>query len=188
MHGQNDKNTYTWMQTSSNAEIDYAAAEWVVLPIEDIANALANTCRFNGHCRTFYSVAEHSVLMSQLVPQDMALAGLLHDASEAYVSDIPTPLKRFLGDTVKELELKAMQAIARGYNLSVAELEHPTIKDLDKKILGEEGRALMPAHRFWDQFTDRLGLEFNGWTPAEAKKHFLQRFLALTAQPQAKAS
>lgn len=177
---RNDKATYTWHQTSSNAEIEYSAAEWPVLPIEDIANALANTCRYNGHCSKYYSVAEHSVIMSQLVPQELALAALLHDASEAYVGDVSTGLKRFLGISLKALEAKAHEAVAKGFGVSIAELEHPVIKDFDKKVLGDEARALMPPHPFWDQFPDRLGIAIEGWQPAEARYKFLQRYAELT--------
>jgi hypothetical protein len=175
-HGVNDKGTYTWLQTSSNHEVDFAADEWPVLPIEDIANALANTCRFNGHSNTFYSVAEHSVKMSEIVPHELALAALLHDGTEAYVGDVPTPLKRFLGLNIKDLEHKAALAISRGYNVALKDLEHPTIKEFDKKILGDEARALMPPHQFWEQFPDRLGVLVEGWPPDVARQKFLDRF------------
>src|SRR5262249_40410739 len=65
-----------------------------MLRIEDIAQGLAHECRFNGHVREFYSVAEHCVRVSWLVPQAFALEGLLHDASEAYLKDVPSPLKK----------------------------------------------------------------------------------------------
>jgi len=69
-------------------------AEMVCLP--DIAHALAHQCRFNGHTKRFYSVAEHSVLVSHYVPLHRAAEGLFHDAAEAYYSDVPRPLKRAL--------------------------------------------------------------------------------------------
>lgn len=171
--------SYTWMQTSSNSEVDFTAEHWIALPIEDIANALANTCRYNGHCSRFFSVAEHSVLMSRLVRPELALAALLHDASEAYVGDIPRPLKRVMGTAFKDMERKAMRAVAQRYGVTMHDLEHPEIKALDKKILADEAAALMPRHAFWDQFTERTGVEIAGWNPAEAREKFLQRYAEL---------
>lgn len=62
--------------------------------LDDIATSLAKQCRFNGHCDGFYSVAEHAILVSRLVPSYLALPALLHDAAEAYLGDLITPLKR----------------------------------------------------------------------------------------------
>lgn len=61
--------------------------------IYDIAHALSNECRYAGHCSKFYSVAEHSVIISKLCSEENALTGLLHDGSEAYVKDLPRPIK-----------------------------------------------------------------------------------------------
>lgn len=172
-------NTHTWMQTHSNGELDFSADEWIVLPIEDIATSLANTCRYTGHCKKYYSVAEHSVLISRMVPQELAYAALMHDASEAYVGDISRPLKTMFPH-FKEIEKKAISAVSKGYGIPVEELNSPLIKAYDRRILADESAALMPKHPFWEQFTEPTGAVIEGWVPAEAKEKFLARFYELT--------
>ena len=83
--------------------------------IEDIAHALSNVCRFCGHTREFYSVAQHSVLVSEIVPAAFALEGLLHDATEAYISDVARPVKPYLTN-YKEIEINLYRAIAKRFN------------------------------------------------------------------------
>ncbi len=80
----------------SGHDIDPLNVKPADITIEDIAHGLSMTCRFAGQCRLYYSVAQHSVLVSTLVPESMALWGLLHDASEAYLGDIYGPLKQYL--------------------------------------------------------------------------------------------
>jgi hypothetical protein len=85
-----------WMQTQFGNQF------WPLDPrpedfdIKEIASALGKACRYAGHCFGFYSVAEHSVLVSQIVPPEFALTALMHDATEAYLVDIPRPLKPYL--------------------------------------------------------------------------------------------
>jgi len=84
--------------------------------INDIAHSLAYMCRYVGHVSRFYSVAEHSVIVSHLVQPELALYGLLHDASEAYISDIAKGWKPLIKG-YKKLEISVMKKVAKRFNL-----------------------------------------------------------------------
>lgn len=92
---------------SSGKVVDLSAPQTADIDIEDIAWSLSNIMRFNGHLSTQISVARHCIEVSRLVPEDLALAALLHDAHEAYVGDITRPMKAFIewkGVNVDEFE------------------------------------------------------------------------------------
>lgn len=88
----------SFILTLSGKKFDYINSTIDDIDIEDIAGALSNICRFAGHLSEFYSVAQHSVLCSQLVEPEFAFEALMHDAAEAYCLDIPAPLKALLPD------------------------------------------------------------------------------------------
>jgi len=107
--------------------------------ILDIAHALAHVCRFAGHIDSFYSVAEHSINVATIVPTELKLQALLHDATEAYLCDIPTPFKRMIPQ-YKDLEDNLWEAISRKYGLPF-ELS-PEVKYADRVMLMTERDAL----------------------------------------------
>jgi hypothetical protein len=86
----------TWIQTYTGRQF------WPLSPIpedisiRDIAHALSMICRYTGHCKEFYSVAEHSCRVCDILPEEWKLFGLLHDASEAYLCDVASPVKSML--------------------------------------------------------------------------------------------
>ena len=129
-----------WMQMNSGIAfwpLDPRPAEVL---IEDIAHSLSLLCRFGGHCRSFYSVAEHSVHVSRLCPPEHRLWGLLHDASEAYVIDMPRPLKRCLPD-YGVIEDRVHRAVAARFDLSP---EIPaSVKQADEAMLLAEAWQLI---------------------------------------------
>lgn len=108
--------------------------------IEDIAHALSHICRFGGHVEKFYSVAQHSVLTSQLVSKEHALAALLHDAAEAYMMDIPSPIKRELS-SYNLIEDNLMRVIAEAFGFQYP--LHEQIKEADRALLEDEWNNLV---------------------------------------------
>lgn len=111
-----------------------------------IARGLANTCRFAGQCNRYYSVAEHSVWVSKIVPPEFALWGLLHDAAEAFICDMPKPLKEQLP------AYKAIEKYIEGPILEVFGLTGPMpaeIKTADMIMLATEQRQIMLNNDQW---------------------------------------
>lgn len=106
-----------------------------MIDIHDIAIALSREARFNGHTTEFYSVAQHSLFVSNLLPPDNALEGLLHDATEAYMRDIPSPLKKLLFDYQK-LEKRMDRAIRKKFGLPP--IMSKIVKDCDLLALWHE--------------------------------------------------
>lgn len=146
--------------------------------IDDIAHALSMLCRYNGHCLKFYSVAEHSVHVAQWLfdngyPWETILAGLLHDATEAYVADVPRPLKQSL-PTYKDAENKVWRAIAARYGLD-AELP-AEVHEADNRILADEVQQNMKPMEWHAGHDDPLGVELEFWTPAQAEHEFIAMF------------
>jgi len=121
--------------------------------IDDIAHSLSHQCRFGGHLPTFFSVAQHSVMTSKRVPQEHKLAALLHDASEAYLMDIPRPIKAHLTN-YKELEDRLMELIALKFGFEYP--LHPIVKKADEFMLRWEWHSLMLRDDTWGGITPAL--------------------------------
>ena len=109
------------------------------LELIDVAHALSNTCRFTGHTDSFYSVAQHSVMVSYLAPKEHAFVGLMHDFTEAYLTDLATPVKRLL-PLYGELERKIWLAGVQRWNLP--ETIPPEVKEADRMALHWEANTL----------------------------------------------
>jgi len=128
-----------FIQTLSGKHFDYLNAQTDDVDIEDIATALSNICRFAGHLPEFYSVAQHSVLCSQIVPQEYAFEALMHDAAEAYCQDIPAPLKRLLPD-YRRIETLVDDLIRSKFGLPLHQTD--LVKYADLTMLATERRDL----------------------------------------------
>lgn len=148
------------------------------IQLGDVAHALAHLCRFTGHVRRFYSVAEHSYRVSFMVPPEDALWGLLHDATEAYLCDVSRPVKQqpaLAG--YRDAEDRVMRAVCQKFGLP------PTMPSsvawADRESCMQEGWLLVPG------WPGRPTMEtfpvIRGLAPMAAKKAFLDRFSELTA-------
>lgn len=149
--------------------------------IEDIAASLSKLCRFVGHTREMYSVAEHSVLVSRLVPRGMELAGLLHDASEAFCGDIASPLKAMLPE-YKQIEDRVQGAIMARFGVQWDHFVKEQVKRADLIALATEKRDLLPICEDWDILRgvspSDISVEFPYRTEL-AEAAFLEKFYRL---------
>lgn len=165
--------------THSGLYFDFLDPKPEQIVVQDIAWGLANTCRFNGQCNGFYSVAQHSVLVSHIVPADQALAALLHDAAEAYTGDMVKPLKQLLPD-FKVVEERVESAIFDKFSLPPE--VSPEIKHADLRLLRTEQRDLTSGARDnWnglDQY-EPLKQPIVMQSPAEAYLAFRSRYMQL---------
>ncbi len=160
-----------WIQGYSGTKIYPLALTPSQILLTDIAHALALKCRFNGHCNAFYSIAEHSWHVSQLVwcPRE----GLLHDAAEAYLADIVSPVKPFLRDW-KEIEEQAERAIASRFDLTYPWPQE--VKAADTAMALRERIALMKhTSHAWNIYGDPADVTIYKWSPEDAERAFLNR-------------
>lgn len=166
-----------WMCTFSGVQYYPASPRAEDVRIVDIAHALSMLCRYTGHCSKFYSVAEHSVHVSHVVPPDLALLGLMHDATEAYVNDLSRPLKRSLPD-YRKIEALNWYAIAEKFNL--ARHLPREVHDADIAVLLTEQAALMPRLPAEQGVSGEAArVHILAVSPPIAEKMFLQRYYEL---------
>jgi 5'-deoxynucleotidase YfbR-like HD superfamily hydrolase len=177
-----------YLQTVSGRWVNPFDPDPDQLDAGDIARALANQCRFGGHSRVFYSVAQHSVIVSRLVEErggdtEDAFAALMHDATEAYLGDMPHPLKHRspLGAAYKEAEDHLERAIRDRFRIKP---DVPEIKRVDRALLASERRVFSAETWHWPELegVEPLDLELTAWPPDEAARAFAERYAALDAR------
>lgn len=144
--------------------------------IEDIAAALSKLCRYGGHCLHFYSVAEHCVHVANAAPAEVALAALLHDASEAYLADVIRPIKSHLTN-YQDIEANLERYIAQRFSLPWP--MPAEVKRLDNAILwAEMTQNMAPPPEPWAKWLTDAPLEvrLQFWSPDKAEYEFLAAF------------
>lgn len=151
-----------------------------IIEIRDIAGALSKLCRFGGQTNTFYSVAQHSILVYSLAWEDIKKEALLHDASEAYLGDVIKPIKVMLGEVYHDMESNFEHAIAQKFGLDILSLYSDELKEIDRRALLIEHEALQKGN-IGPLVTalDSFGLLIQGrwaWSPKEAEALFMGAF------------
>jgi hypothetical protein len=176
-----------FIQTVSGGRFNPFAPDEAAIDIDDIAQALGNLCRFGGHCRAFYSVAQHSCHVADAVGSRGGTAAdthwaLLHDAAEAYLGDLPHPIKQYspLGGLYRDAEARLQAVIYEHFGLSARPLA--IVKEVDRSMLAAERRALMLDAWAWPELTDidPIGIDINPWPPKRAAEEFRARHSKLS--------
>lgn len=167
----------SWVQTFTGRAFRPLRADPGTVDLRDVAHSLSLQCRFNGHCRVFYSVAEHSVRVSHAVPHQDALWGLMHDATEAYLGDLPRPIKLQLPD-YERAEEALMRIIAERFGLTGPMPD--SVRLADRRLLAAEARDLMaPPPEDWCLDATPLPERIEPWDAARAEEAFLRRYAEL---------
>jgi 5'-nucleotidase len=176
-----------YLQTVSGRWVNPFDPDPAQFDIGDIARALGNLCRFGGHSRAFYSVAQHSVIVADLVERrggdaEDVFAALMHDASEAYLGDMPHPLKHRspLGAAFRAAEEHLERALREHFAIRA---DVPEIKRADRALLATERRTFSAESWHWPELegVEALDLELTPWSPADAERAFAARYAELDA-------
>ena len=170
--------TASWIQTFTGKKFYFRDPRPEDVDIVDIAHSLSHICRFTGHTKLFYSVAEHSVAVCEEVEgRDNKLIALLHDALEAYIGDISSPMKGVIElRELKFLERRVWQAIANKFSLPHTLPEE--VKRADLQLLANEAAMLWSpaAVREWALPYEPRPHKMKYLAPWAAKQEFLAAF------------
>lgn len=187
-----DRDTFPFIHMQSGARFVH---QWPLARdvfIEDVAHNLSKICRYCGSIEgddVIYSVAEHGVRSSYIEPEKFPLEKLMHDSPEAFIVDVPRPLKYspFMLPVYKFYEGMADKAVAEAFGLDTSKEAQRACKVADKIMLVTEKRDLFAKDRTMhlNKMDDVAGVrplpvKIEPWTPAEAKRRFLMRYYELT--------
>jgi 5'-deoxynucleotidase YfbR-like HD superfamily hydrolase len=168
------------IRTFTGQYVDVFFPDINTITIEDIAHGLARQCRFSGHTINYYTVAQHSIWVALRLPKHLQLEGLLHDASEAFCVDIPSPIKKHFTQ-YHTIEDNVMKVIAQKFNIQYP--FHSEIKIVDKEALYWEwnNKVLKDVSEEdnWSPKELKDVSEEDNWSPKEAERKFLELYYQL---------
>lgn len=159
------------IRANSGFYVDVLDPQKRMICVEDIAHALSMQPRFAGHLSRFYSVAQHCIHCAELATDELKLQALLHDASEAYLLDIPSPIKHKVIPQYKELETQMMNCIALVFDFPFNFWQDKKIKEIDEYMLRREWHELV--------LKEPVEVEMEIMYPAHAKETFLDMYYDL---------
>lgn len=168
---------FDYIGTYTNKKYHFMNPSPEEICIEDISQALSMNCRYSGHVKKFYSVAEHSVIVAFLVFEQTnskkeALSALLHDASEAYLTDVPRPIKPHLTNYT-DIEALAEKVIQQKFNIQPMSA---LTKYIDTHICGAEAKLLFQSVPDWADAYDHMDITISNHSPEKAKELFLRAY------------
>lgn len=172
----------TWLLTHSGQHFDLVDPQPEMITVIDIVKGLSRESRFAGQTRYYYTVAQHCAIASTIVAPEYAFEALMHDASEAYLKDIPRPLKQMLPD-YRRIEQRVESAIRARFGLP--DEQSPEVTEADRIMLATERRDLMPKDAAdWPVLAgirplDKRLIAINS---NRAESLFMERFLEVLTQ------
>jgi len=171
--------SFGFLGTFSGKELHFMNPHPDEICLEDISNALSKNCRYAGQIKDFYSVAEHSILMARYFmskgEDEKAYCALMHDGTEAYLVDIPRPIKPHLKGYL-EMEAVLQEAIFKRFNVPAMCKD---VKHLDCHIVHDEAKVLFKTAPDWIKHYESFDIELDLLTHEEAKIEFERLFHVL---------
>src|SRR3990167_8033626 len=167
-----------WLETYSGVRFYPMDPRSEDVRLVDIAHSLAMTCRFGGHAKFHYSVAQHSVLVAELLPERLRLYGLLHDAHEAYTGDMVRPVKRSLdlgaNHPYREMVVACERVILAAFRLDpLSSEDEDLVADADNRMLATERRDVMRSKIEWPMLdAEPLQTSIEPWRIEQAELTF----------------
>jgi len=171
-----------WVNTYTGKHFHYLDPQPEEIDIIDIAHSLSLTCRYGGHCKQFYSVGDHSIRVAEIVPKELKLQALLHDAAEAYLTDLPRPIKYDI-PKFRDIEDEIQQVISTKFVIGYPPFPWEgltakrVIKQADNILLATEARDMMHDMVDWEALPDPLPEMILPMCSSAVENVFMMRFI-----------